>query len=103
MKTKSNPKFVLTICHTAEYDKKFTYYSLQENSKAKAFVEAAIKATKAEKVYFWLVYARKGKGNVCSSEYTPIASFSPSGAMYEFSGPRVKLPEGLDNLKIYFR
>lgn len=69
------PKYVLAIDHLTEYKDAFSYYALKSNTKAFALAEAALRATKAEKVYCWLLLIRSGKD---SKEYDKVIRFYPN-------------------------
>ena len=69
------PKYVLAIDHYSGYKEPFSYYSLRSKTKLTALAEAAIRATKAEKVYCWLLLVRSGKD---SMEYDKVIRFYPN-------------------------
>lgn len=69
------PKYVLAVDHLSEYKDAFSYYALKSNTKAIALAEAAIRATKAEQVYCWLLLVRSSKN---SNEYDKVIRFYPN-------------------------
>ena len=69
------PKYVLAIDHYSEYKIAFSYYSLKSKTELTALAEAAMRATKAEQVYCWLLLVRSGKD---SKEYDKVIRFYPN-------------------------
>lgn len=69
------PKYVLAVDHLSGYKDAFSYYALKSNTKALALAEAAIRATKAEQVYCWLLLVRCSKD---SKEYDKVIRFYPN-------------------------
>ena len=63
-------KYVLAILHDDSTKNRVTYYHLESKDKARAFAEAATKATKAKDVFCWLVLIRD-----CKVENAPGYAF----------------------------